>query len=166
MQLKSWPPNGSLAESASVDRRRLRAKGNTGIYPRMKATCYCAAVRTAARKTTALYDSILEPAGVTLAQFSLLRKVERAGTVSLTKLGQMAELDRSTVGRNVKALEALRLVRLGPARDQREAAVRLTPAGKETLGRAAPLWEEAQRRVEATLGDAEAKQLQALALSL
>ena len=139
---------------------------NAGIYPRMKTTCYCAAVRTAARKTTALYDSLLEPAGVTLAQFSLLRKIERAGTVSLTKLGELAELDRSTVGRNVKALEALRLVRAASARDQREAAVRLTPAGKETLRRAAPLWEEAQRRMEAALGGAEAGQLRALALSL
>jgi DNA-binding MarR family transcriptional regulator len=132
----------------------------------MKTICYCAAVRTAARKTTALYDSLLEPAGVTLAQFSLLRKIERAGTVSLSKLGELAELDRSTVGRNVKALEALRLVRAASARDQREAAVRLTPAGKETLRRAAPLWEEAQRRMEAALGDAQAGQLRALALSL
>ena len=51
----------------------------------MNTTCYCAAVRTAARKTTALYDSILAPAGVTLAQYSLLRRIQRAGTVSLTE---------------------------------------------------------------------------------
>ena len=132
----------------------------------MKTTCYCAAVRTAARKTTALYDSLLEPAGVTLAQYSLLRRIERAEPISLTKLGELAELDRSTVGRNMKALEALRLARSGPAHDQREAAVRLTPAGRETLRRAAPLWEEAQRKVEAALGDEEAGRLRALALSL
>jgi DNA-binding MarR family transcriptional regulator len=132
----------------------------------MTSICYCVAVRTAARKTTALYDSVLEPAGVTLAQFSLLRKIERAGTLSMTKLGQLAELDRSTVGRNVKTLEELRLVRLGPAKDQREAAVRLTRAGKEALQRAAPLWEEAQCRVEAALGAAGAEQLRTLALSL
>ena len=132
----------------------------------METTCYCVAVRTAARRTTALYDSLLESAGVTLAQFSLLRKIERAGTVSLTKLGQMAELDRSTVGRNVKALEELRLVRTGSTTDQREAAVRLTPAGKDTLRRGAPLWEEAQRRVETALGATGAAQLQTLAHNL
>jgi DNA-binding MarR family transcriptional regulator len=131
-----------------------------------KTTCYCAAVRTAARKTTALYDSMLAPAGLTLAQYSLLRKIERARTVSLTQLGRLAELDRSTVGRNVKALEQLRLVRLGAAKDEREAAVKLAPAGVEALARAAPLWEEAQRRVEAALGGARAEQLRALALSL
>ena len=93
----------------------------------MNTICYCAAVRTAARKTTALYDSILAPAGVTLAQYSLLRRIQRAGTVSLTKLGRLAELDRSTVGRNVKAMEELGFVRTASAADQREAAVRLTP---------------------------------------
>ncbi len=131
----------------------------------MKTICYCAAVRTAARKTTALYDAALEPAGLTLAQYSLLRKIERAGTVSLTELGRLAELDRSTVGRNVKALEQLRLVRPAAAKDRREAAVRLAPAGAAALGRAAPLWEEAQRRVEATLGPGGAEQLRALSLS-
>jgi DNA-binding MarR family transcriptional regulator len=132
----------------------------------VKTTCYCAAVRIAARKTTALYDSILEPAGVTLAQYSLMRRIERAGTVSLTQLGRLAELDRSTVGRNVRALEELRLVRVSPAKDQREAAVRLTAGGEGALKRAFPLWEEAQRRVEAALGAAEAAELRTLALSL
>ena len=132
----------------------------------MTSTCYCVVARTAARKTTALYDALLEPAGVTLAQFSLLRKIDRAGTASLTKLGQLTELDRSTIGRNVKALERLRLVRAALAKDQREAAVQLTPAGKRALKIGAPLWEEAQRRVETALGDAGVAQLQALALTL
>jgi DNA-binding MarR family transcriptional regulator len=95
-----------------------------------------------------------------------LRKIARAGTVSLTRLGQLTELDRSTIGRNVKALEKLRFVRIGPATDQREAAVRLTHAGEEAVRRGAPLWEEAQRRVEVMLGTAGAEQLQTLALGL
>jgi DNA-binding MarR family transcriptional regulator len=132
----------------------------------MTSTCYCVVARTAARKTTALYDALLEPAGVTLAQFSLLRKIDRAGTASLTKLGQLTELDRSTIGRNVKALERLQLVRAALAKDQRAAAVQLTPAGKRALKIGSPLWEEAQRRVEAALGDAGVAQLQTLALSL
>ena len=132
----------------------------------MTSTCYCVVARTAARKTTALYDALLEPAGVTLAQFSLLRKIDRAGTASLTKLGQLTELDRSTIGRNVKALERLQLVRAALAKDQREAAVQLTPAGKRALKIGAPLWEEAQRRVETALGDTGVAQLQTLALNL
>lgn len=109
---------------------------------------------------------MLEPAGVTLAQFSLLRKIKRVGPVSLTRLGRLSELDRSTVGRNVKALEKLRLVSMAPAVDQREAAVRLTPQGERALQTGAPLWEAAQRRVEAALGANGAAQLHTLAHDL
>ena len=82
----------------------------------MKIPCYCAALRVAARKTTALYDEELAAVGINLAQYSLLRQIERAGTVSLTELGRLAELDRSTVGRNVKALQGLGFVGLGSPR--------------------------------------------------
>jgi DNA-binding MarR family transcriptional regulator len=57
-------------------------------------------------------------------------------------------------------------VRTAPADDQREAAVQLTPAGAEALQRAAPLWRQAQRRVESALGAAGAEQLRTLALAL
>ena len=144
----------------------MRGERNAGIYPDVKIICYCSAVRAAARKTTALYDAALAPAGINVAQFSLLRRIERLGPVSLTELGREAELDRSTVGRNVKVLERLRLVRLAPAEDQREAAVRLTLAGAEAIRRAAPLWEDAQRRIEAALGADGAEQLRTLATSL
>jgi DNA-binding MarR family transcriptional regulator len=78
----------------------------------------------------------------------------------------MSELDRSTVGRNVKVLERLGLVRFVPANDQREAPVRLTPAGAHALREATPLWDGAQRRVETLLGVAGAEHMRALAQEL
>jgi DNA-binding MarR family transcriptional regulator len=132
----------------------------------MRTPCYCAAIRAAARKTTALYDESLAPAGLNLAQYSLMRRIEHAEPISLTELARVAELDRSTVGRNVRVLERLEFARLESAEDQREAAVRLTAAGIEALRRGEPFWNEAQRRVEATLGVEHAKQLRALALAL
>ena len=132
----------------------------------MDTPCYCAALRAATRKTTALYDEALAPAGIGLAQFSLMRRVERAGAVSLTELARLAELDRSTVGRNVKVLERMGLVTEVIAADQRETAVALTEAGRETLRRARPLWQDAQRRVEAAIGAERAETLRVLAQSL
>ena len=46
----------------------------------MAGECICAALRVAARKMTARYDAALEPIGVNLAQFSLLRNIHRAGS--------------------------------------------------------------------------------------
>jgi DNA-binding MarR family transcriptional regulator len=132
----------------------------------MNSPCYCSTLRAAARKATALYDAALAPAGVNVAQYGLLRRIERRGSVSLTELGRLAELDRSTVGRNARVLERLGLVRLAAARDQREAAVSLTEKGVETLRIARPMWEDAQLRVEAALGAGGAETLRALAATL
>jgi DNA-binding MarR family transcriptional regulator len=123
-------------------------------------------LRAASRKATALYDEALAPVDLNIAQFSLLRKIERAGTVFLTALGRLAELDRSTVGRNIKVLERLRFVRLADVADRRKAMVTLAPSGVEALRRAGPLWEAAQCRVEDGLGVERARRLRALALSL
>ena len=144
----------------------MRTAAFAGTYPYMQTPCYCAALRAASRKTTALYDEALAAAGIGVAQFSLLRRIKGAGTVSLTELAQLAELDRSTVGRNVKLLERMGLVTEAEAEDQRETAVTLTEAGRDTVRRARPLWEGAQRRVEAALGETGAETLRALALSL
>jgi len=129
----------------------------------MKSPCYCAVLRAASRKTTALYDAALAPAGIGLAQYSLMRRIDYAGRVSLTELGRQAELDRSTVGRNVRVLARLGLVAETAGDDGRETAVELTEGGRATLRRARPMWDEAQARVEALLGADAAKSLRRLA---
>jgi DNA-binding MarR family transcriptional regulator len=129
----------------------------------MASICYCAALRAAARKTTAIYDAALAPIGVNVAQFSLLRRIRSAAPVSLSELGRLADLDRSTVGRNVKVLQHMGLARVAArADDQREAMVTLGERGLTALQEGAPLWDEAQRRVEATLGAEGAARLRAL----
>ena len=129
----------------------------------MARECYCAVLRTAARKVTAIYDAALEPSGINLAQYSLLRTIQRREPLSLTELGRLTELDRSTIGRNVRLLQRLGLVRVEPgAEDQREAVVTLDQAGADALQWAGPLWDEAQRRVESALGTDPARQLRTL----
>jgi len=125
-------------------------------------SCYCIALRAASRRLTALYDAALQPAGINVAQFSLLRNVERAQPVSLTELGRRMELDRSTVGRNVRLLQRMGLVRMTPGSDQREASVGLEPAGREILSQAIPVWQGVQDRIQAQLGEEAAGQLRDL----
>jgi DNA-binding MarR family transcriptional regulator len=111
---------------------------------------------------TAIYDEALAPTGVNLAQYSLLRTVERAGPVSLTELGRLTELDRSTIGRNVRPLERRGLVQLARGADQREATVRLDEQGRALLAKGAASWNEAQHKIEAVLGAENARQLRSL----
>ena len=111
---------------------------------------------------TAQYDAALESVGITHAQFSLLRNIERAAPRSLTELGRRVELDRSTVGRNVRVLQRLGLVRIAAGSDQREASVELTEQGRALLQRAVPLWREVQCRIEAKLDATQAAELRKL----
>ncbi len=132
----------------------------------MTHPCFCILLRQAARKTSAAYDAALAPLGVTVAQFSLLRKIDRAGTISLTELARLAELDRSTMGRNVRVLQ--RKGWIGPAEsdDHREASVTLTEAGRDLVARGGPLWDQAQTDIESRLGENGAEQLRALLRAL
>lgn len=114
--------------------------------------CYCTVLKAASRRLAAMYDEALEPVGVNIAQFSLLRRIRRAGTVTLTELGRLAELDRSTIGRNVRVLERMGLVALGRGEDHREAVVSLTPAGHKALDDGEPLWDGVQDAIEARIG--------------
>jgi DNA-binding MarR family transcriptional regulator len=132
----------------------------------MQSACYCAVIRAASRRTTAIYDAALAPVGIGLAQYSLMRRIQIAKSLSLTELARVAELDRSTVGRNVKVLERMGLVAEASADDQRETAVALTEAGREKLRKARPLWDDAQARIETALGDKGVEALRALAQSL
>lgn len=128
--------------------------------------CYCATLRIAARKATAVYDEALAPAGIALAQFSLLRKIERGGKLSLSELGRLASLDRSTIGRNIKVLCRMGWIEIAPGDDHREATVTLAEGGCAVLRKGAPLWQAAQERIEAALGEGGANQLRALLAAL
>jgi DNA-binding MarR family transcriptional regulator len=114
--------------------------------------CACTRVRRAARALTDAYDDALKPLGLKVTQFSLLRTVARMETPSLTMLAEEMALDRSTLGRNVGVLQRQGLVRLSEGNDLRERTVSLTPRARRLVERAAPLWDQAQERVERSLG--------------
>ncbi|MEJ0098737.1 MAG: MarR family winged helix-turn-helix transcriptional regulator [Pseudomonadota bacterium] len=118
----------------------------------MDSECHCTQLRAAARRVASAYDQALEPAGLNVAQFALLRRISRRDSISLTQLGELAELDRSTVGRNVRVLAREGLVELGSGTDQREAVVALTRRGRNKLEQAAPLWKACQQGIETRVG--------------
>lgn len=128
----------------------------------MTPSCVCVSLRKASRKLTSAYDDALQPAGVNLAQFSLLKTVNRHSPISLTALAEIVDLDRSTLGRNLRVLERLGLVALGTGKDLREAKVALSTEGQATLQRAIPLWQAAQNSITTKLGAEGVAQLEAL----
>ncbi|MXN53835.1 MarR family transcriptional regulator [Shinella sp. AETb1-6] len=131
-----------------------------------KDLCHCILLRKASRKVSSYYDEALAPLGVNIAQFSLLRNINRMAPVSLTDLAARVELDRSTVGRNAKVLERMGLVEIRPGKDQREATLLVSEPGKAILLEGAPLWDRAQADIETRLGADGAGRLRDLLAAL
>ncbi|MCB5275403.1 hypothetical protein BJG92_02951 [Arthrobacter sp. SO5] len=129
----------------------------------MKSDCYSTSIRSATRKITAMYDAALQPAGVNIAQLALLRRLSDTTALSVEELARAAELERSTVTRNVRVLEKQGLVQIGESeKDRRTVNILLTPRGVDTLRLSGPLWDAAQRRFEEQIGVENAKALRSL----
>jgi DNA-binding MarR family transcriptional regulator len=129
----------------------------------METDCYSTSLRATTRKVTGLYDAALEPAGITIAQLALLRRLSDEAAQSVEDLARSAELERSTATRNVRVLEKQGLVSISKsATDGRAVDILLTPHGVDTRRRSEPLWQEAQRRFEQAVGVEAAKALRSL----
>jgi DNA-binding MarR family transcriptional regulator len=114
--------------------------------------CLCTKLRRATRNVTRLYDDALAGVGVNVAQYSLLKNLARLDQPSITSLAEAVGLDRSTLGRNLKVLEARELVRLEGGEDQRNRLVSLTPAGRACLAEALQAWEQVQVQLGKRIG--------------
>ncbi|MNF43130.1 Organic hydroperoxide resistance transcriptional regulator [compost metagenome] len=114
--------------------------------------CLCTKLRRATRNVTRLYDDALAGIGLNVAQYSLLKNLSRLDQPSITSLAEALGLDRSTLGRNLKVLEAKGLVRLEGGEDQRNRLVSLTPAGRASLDEALQAWERVQVQMGQRMG--------------
>lgn len=123
----------------------------------LSTACACNKLRRSARIVSALYDEALAPSGLTVAQFSLLRMLQRAGPSSLSDFAAASGYDRTTLNRTLGSLEEKGLIRSAPGKDRRSRIVSVTNEAKQAMRRAQPRWEEAQARVEAALGPDQAR---------
>lgn len=115
--------------------------------------CVCMRVRKLAREISHIYDECLRPAGIRSSQFGLLRCIATLPEPFISDIGRVLSMDQTTVTRNVDKLVKMGLVRTRADRsDPRRKAVALTASGKAKLAEARALWEEAQARMQASLG--------------
>jgi DNA-binding MarR family transcriptional regulator len=114
--------------------------------------CTCSRLRRATRAVTQLYDDALMPAGLRVTQLSLLRTLQREGTLRIGDLAARNLLDRTALSRNLDPLADRKLVAIVPGRDARTREVTLTRQGIAAIAAAAPHWERAQREVARRVG--------------
>jgi DNA-binding MarR family transcriptional regulator len=115
-------------------------------------TCACFNLRRTTRVITQMYDDALRPSGIRITQFTLLAFVAGYDRMSIGELAAATDTDRTTLTRNLEVLRGAGLVLLDQGDDPRSRLVALTPAGRDVLAQALPLWQKAQRRITRRLG--------------
>ena len=121
-----------------------------GLY---KSECYCTNLRRSANAVSDLYDRELKPSGLTAPQYYLMINLSRLGSANITHWAEHVGLERSTMVRNIRPLEARGLI---TQTDGHGKTYALTGDGKAALDAAIPMWTEAQRKLRDYLGGDDA----------
>lgn len=113
--------------------------------------CTCYHLRRAARRVTQVYDRELAAIGLSLNQYSILRRT-RHGPRALGELADELGMDRTTLNRGLKPLLDAKLLQETRGEDARQRLIELAAAGRKRLETAVPHWQRAQRAVDAAFG--------------
>jgi DNA-binding MarR family transcriptional regulator len=98
--------------------------------------------------------------GLTNGQFSLLMSLNRPTPARLGPVAELLAVDRTTLTAALKPLErdGLLMVAVDPE-DRRGRVLTLTPAGRDRLAAAVPLWRATHAEVEGWLAPADPDRL-------
>ena len=128
----------------------------------VRDTCLGLHVQRAARAVARRYDEALRPLGLTNGQFSLMMSLNRAQAPSIGQVSTLLAMDRTTLTANLKPLERRGLVTVTvDDADKRSRRLALTPAGRDLLVAAFPLWERTHVALERLLGASDPDRLRA-----
>jgi DNA-binding MarR family transcriptional regulator len=129
--------------------------------------CACTTLRKASRAVTRYYDEAIERAGMTTTQFAVLRGVERAGAVTMSRIADTLIMDRTSLYRVIAPLLRDGLLKSASSGDDARAKwLAVTPLGRSRMARAAKEWETAQARMMAHIGRRRWRRLSASLLEI
>ena len=115
--------------------------------------CFAVRVRLLNRVVTGVYDDALRPLGIKVSQLNVLVVVANNDSPTPTKIGKVLHMEKSTLSRNVDRMVARGWLRIATGKDVRTHRVSMTSKGRALLDKSLPLWQQAQEKTEALLGE-------------
>jgi DNA-binding MarR family transcriptional regulator len=123
------------------------------IVDEISSTCLLSASRRLSRIVTSLYEEELRPHGIKASQLSLLIVVAKAGPVRRADISRHADIDPSTLSRNLAVMISNGWVEEVLAGDDgRGNPLQITPEGRRLIAVIEPDWRRAQQRAQQLLG--------------
>ena len=126
------------------------------------SACIALRVRQLSRIITRVYDDALRPHGITASQFTLLNQLAQQDAITAVEIGASLDIEKSTLSRNLKRLLALGHIDMDPPAGRRGRGLHLTPKGNAVIKQAFPVWNEAQNKAVAVMGEASRATLDGL----
>ncbi|KAB7760691.1 MarR family winged helix-turn-helix transcriptional regulator [Mycolicibacterium mucogenicum] len=130
------------------------------------SNCLAVRVRLLGRAVTSLYDRALEEHGVSIAQINLMASLGKMGPCSPARIGEVLQLERSTVSRNLSLLMKHGWVDAVSANAKGVREVALTAAGRQKIETVMPAWRQAQQEAAELLGSGGVEAVRTLATNV
>ncbi len=115
--------------------------------------CIAVRLRLINRAVSNIYDDALRPFGLKVSQMNILVVVSLRKIVRPSEIGEVLQIDRSTLSRNIDRMKSRDWLESIEDEDARAQPVRLTKSGKDLLKEVSPAWEEAQAQATELMGD-------------
>ena len=126
----------------------------------VRDTCLCLHLQRAGRATARRFDDALRPLGLTNGQFSLMMSLNRPEPPTIGSIAALLAMDHTTLTAALKLLERRGLIAVKPnPKDRRSRLLNLTPAGRNLLASAVPVWECTHKSLDSLLDGADPHQL-------
>ena len=110
-------------------------------------------VRMLNRVVSKIYDDALRPHGIRFSQMNILTTVVLKGPIQPAEVGRLLALEKSTLSRNVRLMEANGWLKAESAVTGPGLQLRITGRGERLYESAAPAWRKAQKETQMLLGD-------------
>ncbi len=129
--------------------------------------CLCFALGKVSRALGRAYRERLEPYGLTQPQFFLLIALYEEDGIPISRLGEKAALDRSSLTGILDRMERDGLVeRVASPEDRRSVLVRLTPKARALEGELRRIYEQTNQRFLSRLTEEERNVLERVVAKL
>ena len=128
--------------------------------------CLAARIRLLNRTVTNIFDEALRSLGVKVSQLNVLMVVAKHGPISPGDLARFLNMEKSTLSRNVDRMRTRGWLKVSEGDAGHKQILELDSAGRKLIEKAVPLWEEAQAKTEALLGERGAQSIHRTANAL